>query len=300
MSPILLNDSDVREHLDPASAVSAVRAALVAHHNGTMFAPPRVAADLGTGNLVFTTGHLSDEGFYGFRAYDSLVDAEQVVALWGTPDGALRLLVHGSELGPRRTGSIGAVAVDLLANPGPVRVGLFGAGVEAWTQMWALNAVRPIDEVVVASRRPERTAAFVERLASELGITARTASGPEEAARERDVVILATDSVTPVLRTEWIAPGTHISTLGPKTLADHEFPADLVSRADLVCTDSIAQLAAHPQPHLFADCRVTALGAIAAAAEPGRTDREQITLFSSVGLAGTEVAVAAALWKTVG
>lgn len=40
------------------------------------------------------------------------------------------------------------------------------------------------------------------------------------------------------------------------------------------------------------------LGAVLAGATPGRTDAEQITLFSSVGLAGTEVAVAAALWET--
>ncbi|MFJ9447337.1 hypothetical protein ACIRRH_36620 [Kitasatospora sp. NPDC101235] len=58
--------------------------------------------------------------------------AEQLVAVWSSEDGRLRAVVHGSELGPRRTGAIGAVAVDAAANPGPVRLGLVGAGTQAW------------------------------------------------------------------------------------------------------------------------------------------------------------------------
>jgi ornithine cyclodeaminase len=51
-------------------------------------------------------------GVFGFRAYDTFVGAEQLVAVWGREDGRLWVLVHGDELGARRTGAIGAVAVD--------------------------------------------------------------------------------------------------------------------------------------------------------------------------------------------
>lgn len=47
----------------------------------------------------------------------------------------------------------------------------------------------------------------------------------EEAVRERDVVVVATNSPVPALGAGWIAPGTHVTTLGPRSLSRHEVPA---------------------------------------------------------------------------
>ena len=86
-----------------------------------------------------------------------------------------------------------------------------------------------------------------------------------------------------------------MTTLGPKSASRHEVPAALAGRADVILTDSPAQLVAYPEPHLFADEPIASLGAVLAGAVAGRTSPEQITVFCSVGLAGTEVAIAAAL-----
>ena len=201
----------------------------------------------------------------------------------------------GDELGARRTGALGAVAVDAAARSGAIRLGLVGAGTQAWTQLWAVRTVRPVTSVMIAARRPERAAAFAERAAAELGLTARAVTDVWDAVRDQDVVIVATNSATPVFEADWIAPGTHVTTLGPKAAARHEVPAALAERADVIFTDSPAQLVAYPEPHLFADEPVVGLGAVLAGAAAGRTSPEQITVFCSVGLAGTEVAVAAAL-----
>lgn len=298
MSVLLLNDDDVRGRLDAPTAVRAVRDALTAAHDGTLQAPPRVRADLGDGHLVFTAGHLRAEHLFGFRAYDTFVGAEQLVAVWGSDDGRLRAVVHGDELGARRTGAIGAVAVDAAARPGPIRLGLVGAGTHAWTQLWAVRAVRQVTEATVAARRPARAAAFARRAAEELGVRVRAVPAVEEAVRDHDVVVVATNSPVPVLDADWIAPGTHVTTLGPKTVSRHEVPASLAERADVLLTDSLAQAAGYGEPHLFPADRMTALGAVLAGAAPGRTGPDQITVFCSVGLAGTEVAVAAALWES--
>jgi alanine dehydrogenase len=299
VAPLLLNDHDVRAYLDPATAVDAVRAALLASYRGALHAPPRVRADLGDGDLVFTAGQLDSLGVFGFRAYDTFADQEQLVAVWGREDGRLQVLVYGNELGARRTGAIGAVAVDLAARPGPIRLGLAGSGTQAWTQLWAITAVREIAKVTVTARHPEHAAAFAERAASELGVVASPAATVEETVRDRDVVIVATNSGVPVLEAGWISPGTHVSTVGPKTVSRHEVPAALGERAGAILTDSAAQLAAYPEPHLFAGQPVSDLGAVIAGAATARSSPEQITVFCSVGLAGTEVAVAAALGDRV-
>jgi alanine dehydrogenase len=300
VAPLLLNDHDVRAHLDPVTAVDAVRAALLATYEGTMHAPPRVRAELGDGGLVFTAGRLDRLGVFGFRAYDTFAGAEQLVAVWGREDGRLRTLVYGNELGARRTGAIGAVAVDVAAMPGPIRLGLAGSGIQAWTQLWAITAVREIAEVTVTARHPEHAAAFARRAAAELGVAACPAATVEETVRDRDVVIVATNSGVPVLEAGWISPGTHVSTVGPKSVSRHEVPAALAERAEVILTDSAAQLAAYPEPHLFAGRPVSELGAVLAGAAMARSSPEQITVFCSVGLAGTAVAVAAALCDRVG
>jgi ornithine cyclodeaminase len=295
MTVTVLGDDDVRDHLDPATAVTAVRGALRAHHAGTLHAPPRVRAPLGDGDLVATAGRLAEQGLFGLRAYDTVVGGDQLVAVWDTATGRLDTVVHGVELGVRRTGAIGAVALDMAARPGPLRVGLVGCGAQAWAQLWAARAVRELREVVVASRRFARAEAFAARARAEWGLPVRAVAGMEEAVRGRDAVIVATSSPTPVLDVNWLAPGVHVTTLGPKSVSRHEVPAALADRADVVLTDSAAQLAGYPEPHLFAERRVTGLGAVVAGAAAGRSSPEQITVFCSVGLAGTEVAVAGAL-----
>ncbi|BDH06233.1 ornithine cyclodeaminase family protein [Streptomyces seoulensis] len=295
MSVPLFDDHDVRARLDAGTAVRAMRAAILAHHEGTLQAPPRVRADLGGGHLVVTAGHLREQEMFGFRVYDTLVGAEQLVAVWIARDGELAVLVQGAELGARRTGAIGAVAVEVAAGPGPVRVGIVGAGAQAWTQLWAMLAVREVEEVVVAARRPGRAEAFARRTADELGVRTRAARTVEDAVRDRDVVIVATNSAVPVLDADWIAPGTHVNTVGPKTVSRHEVPAALAHRASVVLTDSLVQAAGYPEPHIFAVDAMIDLGAALAGAVTVRTDPDQITVFSSVGLAGTEVALAAEL-----
>lgn len=292
----VLDDDAVRSRLDPARAVAAVRAALRARHAGTLDAPPRVRAPLGgDGDLVVTAGRLRAQGRYGFRAYTTFGGGEQLVAVWDEATGALRAVVHGDELGVRRTGAIGAVALDAAARPGPVRLGLLGSGAQAWAQVWALGAVREIAGLAVFSRRLERAQAFAVRVERQLGLRARAVRTAREAVRDRDAVIVATNSPEPVLEADWLDPGAHVTTLGPKSVSRHEVPAALADRADVVLTDSPAQLAGCSEPHLFAGRPVTDLAAVVAGAEPARTGDGQLTVFASVGLAGTEVAVADAL-----
>ncbi|MFI6948755.1 ornithine cyclodeaminase family protein [Streptomyces sp. NPDC050422] len=211
--------------------------------------------------------------------------------------GSRRALTARSSSGARRTGGIGAVAVDAAANPGPIRLGLVGAGTQAWTQLWAIRAVRQVREATVAARRPERAEAFARRATEELGVRVRAVHTAEEAVRDHDVVVAATNSTSPVREADWIAPGTHLTTLGPKTVSRHEVPPALADRADVLLTDSLAQAADYSEPHIFPANRMVDLGAVLAGATTGRNSPRQITVFCSVGLAGTEVAVAAALWK---
>jgi alanine dehydrogenase len=178
-----------------------------------------------------------------------------------------------------------------------------GSGRQAWTQLWAIQAVRPLRAVRVYSPDPARREAFARRAAAELGLPAVGVEAPVAAVDGADVVVLATTSERPVIEAGWVAAGTHVTTLGSKAAATHECPPELADRADVILTDSAAQIDAFPEPLFLtgaARVRMSALGAAVAGAGPRRETNDQITLFLSVGLAGTEVAVADAVLRSAG
>jgi ornithine cyclodeaminase len=296
----VLTDADIAERLDARSAVGWMREAVLAAHSGALHTPPRVSTELGDGRLVFTTGALTGE-WYGYRSYDSFSfdPGAQLVVVHDWHTGAVRGLAVGNELGPRRVGAIGAVALDALASPTAASLGLLGTGTQAWNQLWAISTVRSLTSVSVFSRDPVRRNAFVARVSAELGLPVDAAGSAREAVEGKDAVVLATNSPVPVVEASWIAPGSYVTTLGPKQVGRAEFGPDLVARAAVAVTDSVAQTSAYDPPFILTGTeqhdRLTSLGAVLAGEVPGRTSADQTVIFCSVGLAGTETYLLARL-----
>ena len=214
----VLTDTDVAR-FPVSEAVEAMRAALLLHAQGQLNAPPRLHA----GGLTFTVG--ATPQVFGFRAYhtrDTPHD-DQLVAVWNA-SGQLEGVVAGSALGPLRTSALGAVAADVLARPDASRLGLIGSGVQARAHALAVACVRPLSQVLIFSRDEKNR----EHLAAELregGLSARAARNAEQVCAESDLLTLATSSAVPVIQSDWVRPGTHICTLGPKEKERHEFSA---------------------------------------------------------------------------
>jgi ornithine cyclodeaminase len=154
-------------------------------------------------------------------------------------------------------------------------------------------------QIKVFSRTAEKRSAFAEATALRTGVATAAATSAEEAVADADIVILATTSKSPVIQARWLKAGAHISTLGPRVKNRSEVGADVVERASLIATDSPEQIAALGDPYFLAGTagmeRLVDLADIVAGRAPGRQNTDEISLFCSVGLAGTEVMVAAAI-----
>jgi alanine dehydrogenase len=289
----VLADEDVRSRLDPAEAVGAARRALIDAYRGSLAAPPRLRAELGEHGLVFTAGGYVD-GPVGFRVYGLWPgDSDQAVVVW---DGTGRLsgCVVGNELGARRTGALGGAAVDALARRHAATVGIVGSGVQAWTQLWAIAAVRRPSAVRIFSPTSDNREAFARRAQAELGLSAAACDTAQDAIADADIVVLATRSERPVIDAAWIRTGAHVNTVGPKLASAHEAPTELADAAAVVVTDSPDQAAGYGEP-FFTSRPLTHLGAVLCGDAAGRADDRDITLYCSTGLAGSEVVVAETL-----
>ena len=288
----LWTDEDIRRHLSASDAVKWMREAVLLHHSGELTAPARLSASLDGARLVVTAGRVSGRWF-GYRSYDTLpvTAGEQVVVVHDDGTGDVLAVAVGNELGPRRTGALGGVAAQCLAPVDrPMTVALIGAGTQAWTQLWALDAVVELGAVRVFSRAESKRHAFVAQARSELAVPATPAADAHSAVCDADIVVLATNSPSPVIDCDWLSDDVLVTTLGPKQLGRAEFPPDLVTDATQLVTDSLAQLNAYDPPAIAAErpeLVITELGALVAGeVAPVRSGRR---VFLSVGLAGTEV-----------
>jgi ornithine cyclodeaminase len=208
--------------------------------------------------------------------------------------GSPAALIEGAALTALRTGAGSGAATDLLARPEARTLAVFGAGVQARTQIEAVCAVRPIESATVFSRTPERSESFAADVRSEAWSppTLTIARSPADALRQADIICTATTSAAPVFDGRLLLPGTHINAVGGYTPSMQEVDAVTVARA-LVVVDSKPGALAEAgdliiplregtitEQHIHAE-----LGEIVNGTKVGRSSSEQITLFKSVGVA---------------
>ncbi|KPH07791.1 ornithine cyclodeaminase family protein [Rhizobium acidisoli] len=303
----ILKDEDLADNALMGVAIDALETAFLARAGNRLVSPPRHHVSFpDRGDLVFTVGGmLGDKPLAGFRVYETFDGAEhsQIVAVWSADDARLKGIVLGERLGNLRTGAIGGLAVRHLSAPGARIVGIIGSGAQARTQLAAAAAVRKLDRARVYSRDENNRAAFASEMQHTLGLEVEPVGSVSEAVDEADIVICATASQMPVLLARDLKPGVHVNTVGPKTIQGYELGLDIADAAAVIATDSPEQTRAYASPFFLAgsgnEDRMADLANIIAGKAAGRRSAEDITLFCSVGLAGTEVVVASAILDRV-
>jgi ornithine cyclodeaminase len=296
-SYLVLTDEEVRGLVDYGTAVEKMEDALRELADGTLVAPPRFSLDTELGSLVFTAGAATGSvRALGFRVYDTFAgaatDTDQIVAVFDPARGGLTGVIIGGLIGGLRTGALGGVAVKHLARPDAEVLAIVGAGFQARSQLQAALAVSEIGRVVISSRTPASADRLKNQVLEHHQVECSIADTAKDAVRDADVIICATSSTTPVIESDWVKAGAHVTTVGPKLRGAQELPSDFGKRCAIVVTDSMAQLESYGQFFLDEGPAPFGLDQIVAGSRLGRTDPSQITLYCSVGLAGTEVVLA--------
>lgn len=137
--------------------------------------------------------------------------------------GRIVAIAWGTELGILRTGALGGVAAQALTGGSIRHLAVIGTGRQAWSQLWAVNGFTRPDRVSVHSRDAARRDQFARRAASVLGLTVTSCDTARDAVAGVDMVILATNSTTPVIETGWLDHDVVVTTMGPKQVDRAEF-----------------------------------------------------------------------------
>ena len=286
MSLLVLSEEDVERLLTMRECIEAMSDVLAALTRGELFQPLRVVArPPDTGALLgLMPAHRAGEA-PAFALKEIVIvpsnperglDAHQGgVLLHDGETGELRALLNASPITAIRTAAVSAVATRALARPGARTVAIIGTGVQGAAHAEAMRVVLDEPEIRQWSRSSGGSA--------------------EEVVRGADVVCTCTTSREPVLRREWLAPGTHVNAVGASVPSARELDEETMRAATVVVDRRESALNEAGElliPGLGADAIAAELGEVLTGAHPGRTAVDELTVFKSLGLAVEDLAAA--------
>ncbi len=308
---LALSEADVRALVGPAEALACMRTGFAALYRDQVTQPAIMDLEFpeAQGEAHLKGAHIHGEPYWAVKA---------ATGFWSNVDRGLPLtnglfLVFSAETGlltailfdngyltELRTGAAGALAADLLAPREVERAAIVGAGGQARYQLEALLGVRTPQRVVVASR--SGADAYAREMQELHGIDVEVAD-VETAVRTSQLVVTTTPAREPVVRDEWVQPGTHITAMGSDFAEKQELESAILARADVVAADHPPVAARNGEVHHALDDGVLSLdavvplGALVTGAAPGRTGDAQLTVADLCGVGVQDAAVAAEVMR---
>ncbi|WP_135805988.1 ornithine cyclodeaminase family protein [Halorussus marinus] len=312
MDTLLLNQDAVDENTKMDDVIRAVEDAFAAYARGDAQMPAKSYIDLPQYNGDFRSmpAYLEADdwdaaGIKWVNVHPDNPDEFDLPTVMGTmvysnPETAFPLaIMDGTELTMKRTGAAAAVATDYLAVEDATTMGIVGAGVQSYTQLEAVAAIRPIEEVVVSDLDEERVAKFIDYFDDDFDVRA----GSIEEAAQCDVLSTVTPVEDPVVSREAIGEHTHVNAMGADAEGKHELADEILLDAKLVIDDHAQTTHSgeinvpYHEGVLSDDDIYGEVGDIVVGDIEGRTDDDGITVFDSTGLAIQDVAAAHVVYE---
>jgi alanine dehydrogenase len=320
MHTLLLDSEDVRANAPMGQLISALEDAFGAYQRGDAQMPAKSYIDLPQYNGDFRSMpaylNVRDDSVEADDGWDAAgvkwvnvhpdnraeygLPTVMGTMIYSDPKNAFPLsIMDGRELTMLRTGGAAAVATDQLAVDDATSLGIVGAGVQSYSQLEAIAAVRPIEEVVISDVDPERAAEFINEFEDRFEIRA----GSVAEAAGCDVLSTVTPVESPIVDREDVGDHTHINAIGADAAGKHELADEILLDAKLVIDDyeqttHSGEINVPYSAGTLTDNDIYgSLGEIVVGQKEGRTVDDGITVFDSTGLAIQDVAAAHVVYQ---
>jgi len=315
METLLLNKEEVGSLIDLDAVLAAVEDGYRSFNSGLVVQPKIMDVVMpGThtgidfkGGLDMGARYISlkaSSGGYDNNPKIGLPTGMNTVLLFDANTSALKCIMDGTYITGCRTGAAGAISVKYLARADAEKLCVIGAGSQARRQLRAMMRERKLTEVRVWDALPEFLDAYVKEMSAETGLKMRKCGTAEEAVRGADIVVTTTRGRSgPIVKKEWIQPGTHITAIGADTQGKQELDADVFAGAKVVtdstnlCVDRGETWNAVRAGILRAEDVHAEIGEIILGRKPGRENPQEVTIFDTVGMAIQDIVTAAMLYK---
>ncbi|MEW6010669.1 MAG: alanine dehydrogenase [Methanobacterium sp.] len=306
---IILNQSEIKQLVEMKDVLQDVETAYVEHSRKNIQMPAKEYLYFNEfkGDLRIMPCYLEEMRKAGVKMVNvhpenpqkhDLPTVMAVIELVDPETGFPLAIMDGTWITNMRTGAAGGVAAKHLARDNSEIVGIVGAGKQAYTQLMALNEVMDIKEAQVYCRTCSSRENFARNMTEKYDIPVKAVDSIQNAVKNKDVVVTVTPVDDPIIKSEWISPGTHINAMGADAPGKQELESSILvkSRVFIDCWDQASHSGEINVPLsqgiLKKEDLKGKLGDVINGKIPGRMSDEDITIFDSTGLAVQDITTA--------
>jgi len=311
--PVVVPLAEIKKALEGVDPLPLIEAGFVAYSRGRSVVPPvgELVFEDPPGDVHIKYGYIRGGKVYVIKIASGFPGNPRL----GLPSGDGLMLVFDQKTGTLlavlldegyltnvRTAAAGAVVAKYLAPRRVTAVGVLGAGVQGRMQLDMLRRVRSFDRAIVWGISDEELAAYRRDMGSP-GLAIVTTRRAEEVAAAANLIVTCTPSTSPLLKAEWIRPGTHITAVGSDTAEKQELDAAILARADRVVVDSLSQSELRGEVFKAVSAgaigreRLVELGRVIEEAGLRRASEDEITVADLTGVAVQDIQISAAVWS---
>ena len=203
-----------------------------------------------------------------------------------------------------RTAIAGAIAAKHLSNPASSNVGIIGAGIQAKMQLEALLLVRNIKTAYIWSRDSKKTNKFVQNIKDKINIKIIACESPEQTVNLSEILITCTPSKSPIIKSEWLKKGLHITAMGSDAEMKNELDPKIIKDCDCYIPDSQSQTSILGELNhaikaglVSAEKKYNELGSVIINSNLGRRNINDVTVADLTGTGVQDTAIARHTYK---
>ncbi|MEG3224828.1 MAG: alanine dehydrogenase [Methanobacteriales archaeon Met13] len=296
---ILLKQSEIKDLSNMKEVLEAVETAFVAYAKREVQMPAKKYLFFSEGDLRIMPCYVRGREEAAVKCVNvhpqnplkhDLPTVMAIIELIDPKTGFPLAVMDGTWITDMRTGASAGVATKYLAHPKSETLGIIGAGRQACTQLMAMNEVMDIQKAKVFCRTCGTRSNFAKNASETYGFDVEAVDSPQMAVKDVDVVVTTTPSRKPLIKEDWISPGTHINAMGADAPSKQELETSLIEKSRVV-VDSWEQAKHSGEINVPVSQGIlkrkdihAKLGDVIIGKKSGR-EKDEITIFDSTGLA---------------
>ena len=313
---IILKNEELKKCVSLSSeAIKVIEEAFKNLSEGKAIMPPIMRLDIeeNNGEVDIKTAYIKGLDSFAIKMSPGFFDNPKIglpstsglMVLLSAKTGLLEaVLLDKGYLTDIRTAIAGAIAAKYLTKQSLSNIGIIGAGAQARLQLEALMLVRKPKELRIWSRDLDKAKNYISDINKIIKIKTLIAKNPQEVTENSELVITTTPSKTPLIKSEWLHPGLHITAMGSDAEHKNEIDPKIIKAADLYVCDIQSQTSLLGELHhaiktglIKENQKFTEIGEIINGSKEGRKNDKEITICDLTGTGIQDTAIARFAYK---
>ena len=305
----IITESEVEKHLTLRDCINIMEQVMISVSERKTTLPIRqfMPIENTNGKMAIMPGSIPNPFCFGIKLVCKYVREKNsphgshvgMVLLFDSDQGVPLAMIEGASLTSIRTASVSALATKYMSKKEIKSISVLGCGEQAKRHILSMLTVRKAENIYIWGRDFEKAQLFSNKMKSKYNISVKPLYNAEEAVRNSDLICTTTSSSEPVIKGDWVQPGTHINLVGAAVPTSAEADEILLKKSRFITDYRPAALAAAGELLRAIDNKIVTedhivaeIGEVASGKIKGRNNNNEITIYKSLGVTAQDLGAA--------